>query len=702
MSFSDYIKEVRAMYVQAAVQSGLSPLCDVCQNLDLWKTENRPDFKYSLGPWKEIERKATVSGPRCPFCVFMYPIIMREYNLEQNPTVYIEWKKEGGFFMFTRGRNISFLTGHTPGSPYGFARTVEPSIDPGLVKKWITLCETQHGGSCTPRRGIIRTSEEGVGVKVLRLVDTETNCIVEASGDPRYLALSYVWGPGLPAIRLTKNTVKDLSGKGAFDRHRDIIPKTIRDAIDLVHMIGERYLWVDSLCLIQDDEADMLDGINHMDLVYQCALATIIASHGEHCNAGLPGVHPGSRTVSQNITEVLPGISMTETEGVYDSMKGVYRTRGWTHQELVLSHRALIFTENRIHFRCRANSWCEDTIYDQFPLAVNEVLHSGGGIEFMDDNENSPLSSYVKQLFLYVGRNLTKESDTIHGFTGILRFLSGRCKTGIIEGMFTAAFDVCILCWNNFPRGVNDVGRRAGFPSWSWAGHRGMRDGYGRKCTDPASVNQWLQKQTYIVWYVRSPETYALDLVWDLESQAKYGIPEASDITYRPTAEDPYGRCASEIQAHGNQTKPRIGNSQRDLIIRAELDKRKYHFIHFFAYTVRAYGFGPPPQSSDWAMVHPLLDPQRRQIGSIKFDIQTKPEMKKNKHELVMLSKMDQYDDFFNDTITFERPFYWVMLIEWVGTKKVLAERRGIGLIFQDCMEYVLSPGKVWKEIVLA
>lgn len=371
-----------------------------------------------------------------------------------------------------------------------------------------------------------------------------------------------------------------------------------------------------------------------------------------------------------------------------------------SHQELVLSHRALIFTENRIHFRCRANSWCEDTIYDNFPSAVNEVLHSGGGINFMDDNEPKPLSAYVWQLFFYVGRNLTKESDTIHGFTGILRFLSGRCKSGILEGMFTAAFDVCILCWNNFPRGISDVGRREGFPSWSWAGHRGMRDGYGRSCTDPESVNRWLQTQTYIIWYVRSPGTYKLEFVWDLDSQTKYGVPDASDIAYKPFSDDPYGRSSDFTE--GLQTKPSIDNRQREVVVRAELDKRKYHFLHFFAYTVRVNGFRSPPKSSDWAMVHPLVGPGRRKIGAIKFDIQTKPVMKRDMHELILLSKMDKYEEFFNDAITFERPFYWVMLIEWMENQRILAERRGIGFLFQDCMGHILPPGKVWKEIVLA
>lgn len=115
-------------------------------------------------------------------------------------------------------------------------------------------------------------------------------------------------------------------------------------------------------------------------------------------------------------------------------------------QELVLSHRAIIFTENRIYFRCRTNCMSEDTIYDNFPSAINEVLHSGTGINFLANTEPRPLVAYVSQLFRYTDRKLAKQSDTIHAITGILRFLSVHARSGTIEGLFTSSIDICMLC----------------------------------------------------------------------------------------------------------------------------------------------------------------------------------------------------------------------------------------------------------------
>lgn len=309
----------------AADTSGVPQLCEVCQTLDLSSTNNREVTKYSLGPWKEIQRKGTAS-PSCPFCKLLRSFVGR-YSQED---ISIEWKKKGGFFFNTNGDNLAFLNEITATSPYGCARVVQSNIDPSLIKKWLRLYEVHHEEKCTPRAGVIQQSEGGAGVKILRLIDTKGDCIVDATAGDRYIALSYVWGEVVSSIRLTKDTVPQLYNKGIFRDLRHRLPKTIQHAMDLVQLIGERYLWVDSLCLVQDNDEDMLDGIAHMDLVYQCAICTIIAAHGGNSNAGLPGLHPGSRVVRQDIIEVLPGISMTETTGVYNSMKGTHVRRGWT------------------------------------------------------------------------------------------------------------------------------------------------------------------------------------------------------------------------------------------------------------------------------------------------------------------------------------------------------------------------------------
>jgi Heterokaryon incompatibility protein (HET) len=108
------------------------------------------------------------------------------------------------------------------------------------------------------------------------------------------------------------------------------IPKTVVDSMELVSLIGERYLWVDCLCLVQDDEEDMGDGISKMDLVYRGAKAIIVATTGVDANAGLPGICPGSRELLQYIEEVKPRVRMTIVNGLFGHFSGLYHTGGWT------------------------------------------------------------------------------------------------------------------------------------------------------------------------------------------------------------------------------------------------------------------------------------------------------------------------------------------------------------------------------------
>jgi hypothetical protein len=95
------------------------------------------------------------------------------------------------------------------------------------------------------------------------------------------------------------------------------LPRTIADAMTLVSQIGERYLWVDSLCLVQDDELDKACGVQKMDLVYQGAILTVVAASGMDSNTGLPELHPGFREVIQWVEEVKPGVKMNAVSALF-------------------------------------------------------------------------------------------------------------------------------------------------------------------------------------------------------------------------------------------------------------------------------------------------------------------------------------------------------------------------------------------------
>ena len=118
-------------------------------------------------------------------------------------------------------------------------------------------------------------------------------------------------------------------------------------------MLGERYLWVDSLCIIQDDEDDKAIQIAAMDQIYSSSVLTIAAASGDNADAGLPGMSAGPRTFQRHIDNV-QGLYFANLPRRFDPAidESVWNSRAWTLQEKVSSPRVLYFGAQRCFFTC--------------------------------------------------------------------------------------------------------------------------------------------------------------------------------------------------------------------------------------------------------------------------------------------------------------------------------------------------------------
>ena len=179
----------------------------------------------------------------------------------------------------------------------GSGRLVGDRVDTKTLRNWLRQCEDRHGKNCsTPQwLGNVKQSNS------LKVIDVKRRCIANAPPRCRYLALSYVWGACQTFRSTTANIAQFREAKG-FDK--EIVPKTIADAMKLVVALGERYLWVDALCITQDDDTDKAEQIMQMDLIYAGALLTIIAAGGKDAAAGLPGISEGTRSAKQGTVRV--------------------------------------------------------------------------------------------------------------------------------------------------------------------------------------------------------------------------------------------------------------------------------------------------------------------------------------------------------------------------------------------------------------
>jgi hypothetical protein len=163
---------------------------------------------------------------------------------------------------------------------------VPPLIDLDQIGRWRRACHATHGDCCN--EGYMDVLSHYV--ERLILVDVTTNALVEVPASTPYVALSYVWG-SVPMLKTQKSNFEDLKKPGALSADKVTIPRTIRDAMYLVKGLGDRYLWVDCLCIVQDEEQELMDTmLRAMARLYATAEFTIAAASGSDAEQGLIGI----------------------------------------------------------------------------------------------------------------------------------------------------------------------------------------------------------------------------------------------------------------------------------------------------------------------------------------------------------------------------------------------------------------------------
>jgi len=203
--------------------------------------------------------------------------------------------------------------------------------------------------------------------------------VVRVTTPIRYIALSYCWGSQIQASAQRKSTRATIA-----EHERQIplqsLPKTIQDAILATRELGISHLWVDALCIVQDDEDDRNHEIARMGMIYANAYCTLSASGATHCAEGfldrplteyrdcdffqiplhLPGISEpclvkASPLGGRNVWVKENGRAM-----LYQGRE-LLHTRGWTFQETFLSPRLLIYSCLQPYWVCREAVWsCGD------------------------------------------------------------------------------------------------------------------------------------------------------------------------------------------------------------------------------------------------------------------------------------------------------------------------------------------------------
>jgi hypothetical protein len=181
-----------------------------------------------------------------------------------------------------------------------YHKRIGSMINTDLVREFIANCEEYTIGHRREDGCGVRDNDE-VNIDIL-LIDVIEGCIVKRNTSSRYLTLSYVWGQ-CEVFRLVTENYEDLQQPGSLNAVS--LPNLVQDAIALVKRIQQRYLWVDALCIIQNDAENTSYYVDQMDKIYSSSILTIVAASGTSAMDSLPGTTSGSR-LPQYIVSHLP------------------------------------------------------------------------------------------------------------------------------------------------------------------------------------------------------------------------------------------------------------------------------------------------------------------------------------------------------------------------------------------------------------
>jgi hypothetical protein len=375
-------------------------------------------------------------------------------------------------------------------------REVEPkttSLDLEIVRSRLSNCLKSHR---------LCNALEDYRELELYLLDVCDMCLIPARERRQYVALSYVNGV-CDMLKTTTKNINFLRTRGAFSFVDNLAP-VVKDTMKLAKDLGYRYLWVDVLCIIQDDAAQKHHQIMQMDLVYRHADLTIVALSGRDANCQLPGLCPNTRppirTCYQGreiaFQEVEPSLVAIPTNPNLFIDSSPYESRGWTFQERLLSNRCLYLSSHQAIFQCRMQcvteaEWttglpCEardDFIYYDpgtgtstgafdFPNPLTEFLHNPQSLLMFWNTYRQLVTSYTTRILSY-------PSDILNAFSGITSILEHYWPTEFVQGL-PVSFLTKALFWFHtglFERRLlkSETGdlSQTFFPSWSWSGWHG-------------------------------------------------------------------------------------------------------------------------------------------------------------------------------------------------------------------------------------
>jgi len=389
-------------------------------------------------------------------------------------------------------------------------RTIE------VARSWLERCSRDHS-TCSPPESLSTAIAPSRIIRVDANANSSIQLIqtVDLAYKIQYVALSYCWGGDQLGKTLKSNVNRRKMPFSLFGP-----AKSIRDAVQVVRELGFSYLWVDSLCIIQDDQKDLATELSRMSDIYEQATLTISAAKSGTSTEGF--LNPRSQiTISNACGYRCPdgqiGIIQLQSPKKKSHLEPIHR-RCWTLQEHVLSSRILTFGDAGLRWRCRSAGWLdgpweesdfkmeyaeksvlahstwttlfghnkEDSTSRTFPsdcrfllvvdrAMLSEMIRSTARVNRKGISEAAQVLWEWRDLIedTYTQRRVTESSDRLPAISALAARFSNSIPGRYLAGHWEAVLPLDLLweAWHYRPKEWAPEGRDQAlmFPSWSWA-----------------------------------------------------------------------------------------------------------------------------------------------------------------------------------------------------------------------------------------
>lgn len=377
-----------------------------------------------------------------------------------------------------------------------------------VINEWMDECFEKHPDCIQRGDGFLPTRLLDVGKTIgskVRLVNSKDIPSLTLPGKyPKFLALSHCWGKSGPSLVLCSSTMDILStGVELAD-----LPRTFRDASRVTQMLDIRYLWIDSLCIVQDSSADWQKEAAQMDSVYRKAHLTLAAASSTDSEGGLyidDNLATMVRTVDVPI--VPRGIEKCKLRPqdrpeLFESSP--LRHRAWILQESILSRRTVYFTKDQLIWECRTKHHLEDGKWKHrdHPAHLKEKKTVLFKSHRTDDSKSDRANQWWSWIWDYTNRQLTNPSDRLPAFAGITKFFAEETELTPFIGLLKEHL-LTDLLWIVDQRDKQLVSADAPWetPSWSWISipygrvRREQETSWGYLYTSPDGIRRQNERQ---------------------------------------------------------------------------------------------------------------------------------------------------------------------------------------------------------------